>query len=63
MFFLIMRANHIFSVYSELSLFLFHILALTGTEQEVLKAHISVARVRPSVIDMQCLKRRQGRAL
>lgn len=52
MFVLIMRLNHVFSVYSELSLFLFHILALTGREQEVLKAPISVAGVGPSVRDM-----------
>lgn len=52
MFVSIMRLNHVFSVYSELSLFLFHILALTGREQEVLKAHIGVVGVRPSVRDL-----------
>lgn len=52
MFVLIVRLNHVFSVYSELSLFLFHILALTGREQEVLKAHVGVAGVRPSVRDV-----------
>lgn len=52
MFVLIMRLNHVISIYSELCLFLFHIVALTGREQEVLKAHISAARVRLSVGDM-----------
>jgi len=43
--------KHIFSVYTELSLFLFHTSALAGREQEVLKAPISFGRIRHSVID------------
>lgn len=52
MLFLIMRLNYIFNVYTGLSLFLFHILALAGGEQEVLKALVIFAQIRYSVTDM-----------
>lgn len=58
MFFLIMGLNHIFSVYAELSLLLFDFLALTGREQEILKAHFLFVRIKHSVTDMHNVWRR-----